>query len=162
MNTLNFEGKTYQLTEIEPENPNPPKKPKTIWDLEVGDEYYMICPSSVTTMKWGGVVDRSLRDSGNCFLTKPEAEKELKKRQAIQRIKKYIHDEGMEWEWTYGKHNHYIVCDIYTLSSNFQSFGRNFDNRYKNYSPIGYLSSEFHVQKIIDNFSPELKLIFEV
>lgn len=191
MKTITFDdGKTYQLTEVELskccnsklvisgakffkscskcwqayeiETTQPPKKPesvntsKTIWDLEVGDEFWVI--SDQCDRVFCTVYDLNIRrNSGNCFLTKPEAEKELQKRQAIQKIKKYIHDEGMDNGWRDDGDNWYPYWDLdYKKFVSYQSLTT------KSYSPIGYLPYESHNKKIIDNFSSELKLIFDV
>lgn len=165
MNTLNFEGKTYQLTEIVLKDQEPPKKPesvntsKTIWDLDVGDKYWTIHWGFVSDTTWNGTSgDIATRNQGNCFLTKPEAEKELKKRQAIQKIRKYIHDEGMEWEFDPEKDN-WLVLYVDDTKRPFQAFKSAVT---RGYNFINHLESESHAKKIIDNFPDELKLIFDV
>lgn len=57
-------------------------KPKTVWDLEVGDRYHFISPNGyITGNKWADEpYDNYRRDMGNCFLTQEEAEFELERR----------------------------------------------------------------------------------
>lgn len=57
-------------------------KPKTVWDLTVGDTQYNINPHGIVVpLLWdGGFGDTSRRDFGSVFLTKEEAEQALERR----------------------------------------------------------------------------------
>lgn len=58
------------------------KKPKSVWDLKNGDEYYAIdsC-GNISQEEWHGVhIDLSYRDTGCAFLTEEEAEFDLERR----------------------------------------------------------------------------------
>lgn len=60
------------------------EKPKTVWDLQNGDEYYYIdmCGDfDITTFGVGScLVDKKMIEIGNAFLTKEEAEFEVERR----------------------------------------------------------------------------------
>lgn len=153
MKTITFDdGKTYQLMEI---NPEKLKQPKTIWDLEEGENFWSINDQNEEPFRTTYFLEIR-RDIGNCFLTKPEAEKELKKRQAIQKIRKYIHENDMERGWVTGENNYCIEYDdrIKEFEADYKCYYRGFD--------YFYFHSKAYAQKIIDNFPDELKLIFDV
>lgn len=61
-----------------------PERPKTVWDLKIGDAYYI--PDWDDQVGFDTWLDRPKdlmrRTLGNCFLTKEEAEKELARRKA--------------------------------------------------------------------------------
>lgn len=62
-----------------------PEQPKTVWDLEAGDIYWLIRNSETSQEIWyGQIFQRKLRDYGNVFLTREEAEKEIARRKAKQ------------------------------------------------------------------------------
>lgn len=59
-----------------------------MWDLKEGDEYYMIdsffSASNVVPIWTNSDIDKDVRELGNAFLTKEEAEKEIARRKAKQ------------------------------------------------------------------------------
>ena len=74
------DGDNYEMieTELEPYQ----EKPKTIWDLKVGDKCFFINSiGSMIPVKWDGTycAIRNL-EIGNVFLTKEEAEMEIERR----------------------------------------------------------------------------------
>lgn len=77
---------TYNKTlkEICEEWEDYPEEPKTVWDLEDGDLYYSIdIRGTIELNTWSSHgVDYNIRNAGNVFLTKEEAEKELARRKA--------------------------------------------------------------------------------
>lgn len=56
--------------------------PKTVWDLQNGDECFLLMPEgTILPETWGEVtVQLEYRTFGNCFLTEEEAENELERR----------------------------------------------------------------------------------
>lgn len=66
-------------------------KPKTVWDLTVGDTQYNINPHGIVVpLLWdGGFGDTSRRDFGSVFLTKEEAEKDVERRKVETLLLKY-------------------------------------------------------------------------
>lgn len=93
-------------------------KPKTVWDLEVGDKYFYI--DSV-----GGFVLR--RNQGNVFLTKEEAEFEKKRREVYTTVKRYAHEFSKE-EWNDTKINKYYACYNYKDHSIIKGFNSHVSN----------------------------------
>jgi len=96
----------------------------------------------------------------NAFETKQEAEKELAKRKAIVKIKRYISDTFgvFEPDWSdenqekfFLAYDHYTKCFDYGVSSNCQ-----------NYTPIWYFSCIDHFEEIIKKFDAELRIIFDI
>ncbi|MDU1599122.1 hypothetical protein [Peptostreptococcus anaerobius] len=68
------------------------QKPKTIWDLETKDskEYYRIEASGfVEESCFNATYDKYVRDMGNAFLTKEEAEFEKERRKVETILRKY-------------------------------------------------------------------------
>lgn len=59
--------------------------------------------------RWhGDNVDSLSRKSGNCFLTKKEAEEEIKRKEVESLLKKYTNG----YKWTYKKNNYFLYCYI--------------------------------------------------
>ena len=68
------------------------QKPKTIWDLEIkgGKEYYRIEASGgIEDSYFEATYDEYVREAGNAFLTREEAEFELERRTIEAIIRKY-------------------------------------------------------------------------
>lgn len=67
------------------------KKPKTVWDLENGDKYWLVNTlGEICKHTWySDSIDTKCRNQGNAFLTKEEAEFEYKRRQITTILKKY-------------------------------------------------------------------------
>lgn len=63
-----------------------PKQPKTVWDLKVSDTCYHIMTDGLVHKEgWTNQEqEQAIRDLGNVFLTREEAEKELARRKAKQ------------------------------------------------------------------------------
>lgn len=58
------------------------EKPKTVWDLQNGDTYYVVDYNDMNAFKivfYNDEIDLNHRELGNCFLTKEEAESELER-----------------------------------------------------------------------------------
>lgn len=66
-------------------------KPKTVWELKDGDEYLAIDTiSNINYVTWNGDAwDLAIRENGNAFLTKEEAEFELERRKCEAILLKY-------------------------------------------------------------------------
>lgn len=85
-------------------------KPKTIWDLETKDrkEYYRIEASGfIEDSCFNAIYDKYVREAGNAFLTREEAEFEVERRKVEAIMKKYsrpFRDEEQNW-YLYYSHN---------------------------------------------------------
>ena len=58
------------------------EKPKSVWDLQNGDTYYVVDYDDMNALKivfYNDGIDLNQRKLGNCFLTKEEAESELER-----------------------------------------------------------------------------------
>ena len=70
-----------------------PHKPKSVWDLKEGDEYYyinMFCGVTRTTFSNDTYdIDKKLIEAGNAFLTEEEAKHEVERRKCEAIILKY-------------------------------------------------------------------------
>ena len=68
-----------------------PPKPKTVWDLKIGDRYWFL--DSYGTVRdcvlGNGVIDNGRRAIGNCFLTRGEAQFEVERRKVKTILLKY-------------------------------------------------------------------------
>lgn len=70
---------------------NPPHEPKTVWDLRGGDAYWWINSTGfISKAEWDSTpVDIERRNKGNAFLTKEEAEFEVRRREVVTKVRKY-------------------------------------------------------------------------
>lgn len=70
---------------------NKPYEPETVWDLEYGDVFWAInSRGHVYRDTWsGGDFDVECRSQGNVFLSKEEAEFEVKRREVVTKVRKY-------------------------------------------------------------------------
>lgn len=86
-----------------------PETSKTVWDLKIGDAYYI--PDWDGQVGFDTWLDRSKdlmrRTLGNCFLTKEEAEKELARRKAKQIILRDM--KGFKPDWNDSGQNKTLV-----------------------------------------------------
>lgn len=132
-----------------------PEKPKNIWDLKEGDKYFYLSEAwdiRIAEHIWH-ILDDERIEIGNAFLKKDEALKELKKRIAIAKIKKYCWENGIDTHYNSETANSYW----FNLNALWKIIS--FDD-YRNWSPFGYFSHE-NAQKILENFEEELKIILE-
>jgi len=89
---LIYQKETDWLEEIK-------EKPKSIYELEKGEDYYYIgdiwYTSKCNTIYWG-LYKMYRLEFWNVFLTEKEAKKELEKREALAKIKKWIWENKIE------------------------------------------------------------------
>lgn len=137
------------------------EKPKSIWDLKHGDGYWHIGNGSVFSAFWDDDgVDNYRRDAGFSFLTEQEANKELEKRKAFTRIKKYIHDNGLEFQpnWEDGNQmKYYIYYDHGDCKFKIGNWGH-----HQRADTSFHMKNEEDAQKVIDNCGSELKIIIGI
>lgn len=94
-------------------------KPKTVWDLEVGDKYFYIdSVGGFPNMTWNNdEYDVLRRNQGNVFLTLEEVQFEKKRREVYAQVKRYAHefsdeewyDSNIEKYYPYYKYNEYSI-----------------------------------------------------
>lgn len=104
-------------------------RPRTVWDLEVGDKYFYIdSVGGFPNMTWNNdEYDVLRRNQGNVFLTKEEAEFEKKRREVYTTVKRYAHEFSKE-EWNDTKINKYYACYNYKDHSIIKGFNSHVSN----------------------------------
>lgn len=125
---------------------------------EMEEEYWFIDNDYIDTNIWDNhKTDNKYWNSGNGFFIREEAEKELEKRLAIQRVKDYIKENGMYWEPDWNDNG----IEKYFFAS--QIGATQIHNCYslKYYSPIGYLKSKKDAEKVLEDNKEDLELIFK-
>lgn len=120
-------------------------KPKTVWDLKDGDKYFYIdSVGGFPNMTWNNdEYDVLIRNQGNVFLTKEEAEFEKKRREVYTTVKRYAHEFSKE-EWNDTKINKYYACYNYKDHSIIKGFNSHVSN-----SKL-YFQSEADIEKAIE------------
>ncbi|MFQ6793825.1 MAG: hypothetical protein ACLRT4_13785 [Thomasclavelia sp.] len=121
-------------------------KPKTVWDLKEGDEYwYVDIYGDVFRGVWSSPnnADALRRDQGNVFLTKEEAKFEKKKCEIYTKVKKYAYEFSKE-EWENKNLGKYFPCYDHELKKLFIDINNIFQGGYL------YFTSEVDIQKAID------------
>ena len=116
------------------------QKPKTIWDLNIEDreEYYGIEPDGeVMRHMFDDVFDEDVREMGNAFLTREEAEFEVERRKVEVIMRKYSKP------FKSGEANYFIVY-------NHESKIINSDYYWNMENSLCYFESREIAQKIID------------
>ncbi len=130
-------------------------KPKTVWDLKDGDGYWYINTiNNISYDTWTkDAWDLTIRESGNIFLTKEEAEFELERRKCEAIMLKY----GRR-TFKCGKHNYFIVIFDKKMIME-KSF-----NLHIYYQGTIYFDTEELTQKAIDEIGEERlkKYVFRV
>lgn len=84
------------------------QNPKSIWDLEIkgGKEYYRIEASGgIEDSYFEATYDEYVREAGNAFLTREEAEFEVERRKIEAIMRKYSRP------FKSGEYNYVVVCD---------------------------------------------------
>ena len=104
-------------------------KPKTVWDLEVGDKYFYIdSVGGFPNMTWNNdEYDVLRRNQGNVFLTLEEAQFEEMRRKVYTTVKRYAHEFSKE-EWNDTKINKYYACYNYKDHSIIKGFNSHVSN----------------------------------
>lgn len=133
-------GEYYEIKKLL----NPPHEPKTVWDLEDGDKYCFVdeCGDARHVTWHGGWIQIRIRKQGNMFLTKEEAEFEVKRRVVYAKVRKYARP------FKNKERNFYPYYDC----SN-DMIGFHFDYSFK--SPMDYFGSIEDIQKAIAEVGEE-------
>ncbi len=100
--------KGYEVDEEKLKEFLTPPKPKTVWDLKIGDRYWFLDSyGNVCDCVLGnGVIDNGRRAIGNCFLTREEAEFEVERRKVEAILLKY----GSR-DFEYSENNNYMYYE---------------------------------------------------
>ena len=103
---------------------------------------------------------KDIFDSGLAFKTRPEAESKLAEMQAITKVRKFIFEEGLEFEPDYRDFEQRKYNIYYSFEE--ERFFSLYNDACPEYSPFGYLKSEEDCEKVIENCKDELDVIFKV
>lgn len=78
-----------------------PEKPKTVWDLEIGDEYFWLTDQGIINAEiWENhPADNLCRNMGNAFLTEEEAELERDRRIFLTKARREAEKDGWKPDW---------------------------------------------------------------
>lgn len=136
------------------------KEEKSIFELQEWDKYYIInCDWNIglCDYDWWNL-DRKFIKTWNIFLTKEEAEKELARRKAIQRIKKYCWENNIEYkENVSNKDFKYEIR--YSIINNWLDY--TWDINFKYFWYFFFKNIE-DTEKVIKNCKEDLKIILDV
>ncbi len=136
-------------------------KPKKKLRPEVGEYYYALySDSEITRYYWeNDGTNNKTWSSGNGFFTEEEAIKEANKRQAIQRIKDYIIEYGMEFEADWSDESQEKYFPYYNVQK------KNLECRgvctLQYYIPFGCLGKVNHIEQLIKYCQDDLLIIFD-
>jgi hypothetical protein len=140
------------------------EKKKTVWDLEQGDGFWYVDDDGCVSLgEWeeGDPIDSFSLSIGDIFLTEKDAEAELEYRQAYQRVKEYIHDEGFEFgpDWDEARRKRW---DIY-YDHWVKEFFEDVDTDYQVQDRKGfYFKSKEDAENVIEHCEDDLKTLWGV
>lgn len=125
-------------------------KPKSVWDLKVGDRYYVLKHNGIIKeYKWANLMIEVLyRNQGNIFLTYEEAQFELKRKEVYTQVKRFAHDFSRD-EW-----KNVEIIKFFPLYDYKKNEIVIWNNHYIKYA-ITYFESKEDVQKAIDAVGEE-------
>ena len=142
------------------------KEVKSIYSLEEWDDYYYISAygdiefnSDLTLSdfaKWNGV-EKNI-SMWNAFLTKEEAETELKKRKAMATIKKWSNDNNDHNYWFVIDSNNFVILYDFDYKA-LRVFST--DPRLKDWNTFYYTSKEIW-ERAIKELEEEYKILFNI
>lgn len=86
-------------------------RPKTVYDLQIGDKYWFIWTSgNIDCECWRGAgIDIARRENGNCYLTEEEAEFALEQKKIIAEMEKLGGTKNMMSLGDKTAHKYYIA-----------------------------------------------------
>lgn len=149
------------------------EEPKSVWELKKWDSYWFISNTDI----FGDIITDyeefkvNYLNIGNAFSTQEEARKELNKRKALQRIKKYCHENNIKLfsdkeikeilEKNVGAHSEVIIFYFIHYKMNFKKFDYSCLSLTRNQECL-YFKKEKDIKKVIVNCEKDLKIIFDV
>lgn len=122
--------------------------------------YYIMNLNQIGSTCYNADSDKIAWDLGDGLFTKEEAQKELNKRIAIQKVKDYIieNDLSFEPDWRNEQQNKYYIY----FDNRINKFEFDSKNKCDCNPKISYFKSEEDCKKVIHNCRKELKIIFDV
>lgn len=151
-----------------------PEEPKSVWDLKAGDSFYLIFNGNIlkNSISYCEHFKANYLETWNAFLSEEEAKKELEKRKAIQRIKKYCYENDIKLfsdkeikeilEKNVGAHySEVIIFYFIHYKMNFKKFDYSCLSLTRNQECL-YFEKEKDIKKVIVNCENDLRIIFNV
>lgn len=137
-----------------------PIKPKSIYELENGDNYcYIDFYGEVLSADFRLEAYQDLLEKGNIFTSLDSAYDKLDKIKATEKVKKRIYELNDGWtpNWNDAEEYKYHICsyDNETITYNIVYYTKVLDNCF-------YLKSYELVKQLIDELEKELKIMLEV
>lgn len=125
-------------------------KPKTVWDLKIGDEYWFIDEFGVIWKSEWTESDHDIkrRNQGNVFLTKEEVKFEQIRREVYAIVKKHSYEFSKE-EWENASIKKWFPT--YSFTDKKINYGGNYHLK----DNILYFKSESDIQKAIDEIGED-------
>ena len=133
---------------------------KSIFNLKGWDEYYYLFSDWDIGFRhyyWPEAY-KDLIENWNAFLIKEEAEKETRRRQAIQRIKKYCWENNIEYKENVSNND----FPFYIIKNKKKWFEPSSWHVNDSYTWFLFFDNYKDINKIIENCLDDLKIIFEV
>jgi len=157
---LKINGKAIELSEETKEQIKKACGQVKVRPKDKEDYFFLDSEGIICETCWEDTyIDINTWNSGNVFFTKEEAKKELDKRQAIQRVKDYIKENGMYFETDWNDDN--LKYNFYYFYYAVDKVAIDCWSKYKNYSPIGYLKSKEDAEKVLEDNKEDLELIYK-
>lgn len=143
-----------------------PIKPKSIYDLTIGDEFYYIeyfgfkarVAKCVINSEGAYKFYKQLAENDETFLTEVECERAMSKKQAVAKIKKRAHELQDDWRPDWDNHDE---DKIYIRYGHSNKILRIFVIQQIKHTGICFKSREI-AHQIIDELPEECKLMLEV
>ena len=137
-------------------------KPTDKWNLKKWDEYYIII-NCYTPKKVKVERDQryeNMLNSDNVYLTEKEADKEIQKIRALGRIKKYIHDNWLEFtpDWENDKEDKFYI----TMSAHWQDFEWTWNPWTITLWVPFYFNNLYKLDKVIEDCKSDLEILFHI
>ena len=134
-----------------------PKKPKSVWDLTEEDMYYCIHNGYISQYLFDSDTDKDIRDLGNAFLTREEAELEVERRKCEAILLKYGTRDMMSLA-------NYLTDKFYIIYNNYDNLIEIESKQFTHTQGTIYFKSKELARKAIDEVTEERlkKYVFNV
>lgn len=133
---------------------------KSIFNLKRWDIYYSICDDSdvESIIFENDSYDNKYIQSWNAFLTEEEATKEVERKKAIQKIKKYCWENNIKYKENVSNNG----FPFYIRNNKKKWLEHWFEHFNDSYTWFLFFDNYKDINKIIENCLDDLKIIFEV
>ena len=134
-----------------------PHKPKSVWELTEEDMYYCIHNGDISQYLFDSDTDKDIRDLGNAFLTREEAELEVERRKCEAILLKYGTRDMMSLA-------NYLTDKFYIIYNNYDNLIEIESKQFTHTQGTIYFKSKELARKAIDEVTEERlkKYVFNV